>query len=157
MSLRTVFIFLASLTIVWALRAENTDPPAQQEITGEFKTFLNDKKTQGGVMSADSIIYFLDKPLYSQDSAGNYHRIRAYLFTYIERQVYFDDKGKPFIGTEVGGANSVGGRLPDYFIDLLKERIKSGDTVIFNHTAAFLDDKNQSTMYYSPRIVLVVK
>lgn len=157
MKLRTVFILIASLAVVWALRAEDTDQPAPQQIASEFKTFLNDKQTQGGTMSADSILYFLDKPLFSQDSAGNFHQVMAFLFTYIERQVYFDENGKPFIGTEVGGANSVSGRLPDYFIDLLKERIKSGDTVIFNHNAAFLDDKSQSTMYYSPRIVLVVR
>lgn len=150
---RNNFLLLAALLgLAFFVHSSMT----QQE-KGTVKTFLNDKKTQGGIMSADSIIYFLDKHLYSQDENGNFHKVINFLFTYIERGVYFDERGKPFIGTEVSGINSANGTVPDFFIEVIKDKLKSGDTVIFNNVTAMLDFKDQNTIYNSPKITLVVK
>ncbi|MBX9449903.1 MAG: hypothetical protein KL787_09395 [Taibaiella sp.] len=146
------FSLIFSLLFLTAMQAPDADEqePAPQ-------TFLNDKISQGGIMSADSILYFLDKPLFSQDTAGNFHQVLSFLFTYIERDIYINEDGKPYIGTEIGGTNSNNGIVPEMWRDVVRQKIKSGDTVIFNNPLSYLNIRDESTQFYSPRIVLIVK
>lgn len=120
-------------------------------------TFLHDKKTTGGEMSKDSILYFLDKPLFIQDSAGKFHPVLTFTFTYVERDIYIDPDGKPYIGTEVMGSSSVKSVVPEVWRTIVKERMKSGDTLVFNNPMSYYDLKDESTMFYAPAIKLIVK
>lgn len=147
-SLGLILIFSATTLLSMRLQDGNGDG---------FHTFLNDKKTTGGVMSKDSILYFLDKPLFIQDSSKKFHPVLTFTFTYIERDIYIDPEGKPYIGTEIMGSSSVKSVVPELWRNIVKERMKSGDTLVFNNPMSYYDLRDESTMFYAPAIRLVVK
>lgn len=148
------FIIILSVGCVMLAWAQQ---PKANVIDPTLKTFLNDKKTSGGVMEADSILYYVNKPLFCQDSAGTFRQIIRYQFTYIERDVYYNENGRPYIGTEIMGAPSQNGIIPESWNAILKERLKSGDTVIFNTPISYYDFKDYESSFEAPKIVLVVK
>lgn len=137
-----------SLNMYWG-----EEPPYVKDAV----TFLNNKTTTSGMIERDSILYYLDKPLFSRDTAGKVHQVLSFTFTYVNVDIYIDQNGKPFIGSEKYGSPSDKGIVSAEWMTMMKENLKSGDSVIFSNPLSFYELKDPKSRYYSPRIVLEVK
>lgn len=121
------------------------------------KTYLQDGETASGAFGKDHVISLLDKPLLSIDEKGKKRQPVSFYITFKERNIYYTEDYKPFIGTDSYTFPSDDSRVGDELIDVLKERLKVGDTLKFESILNYNSIKNQDSAFYSEPIIIYIK
>ncbi len=122
------------------------------------KTFLAGGIYGNGTIPAKVFDSLMKQPLVSIDSNNISHPVTDFSFTYAERGAYEDSTGTLKIMTDYFTITSENGKLPDYYINSLKDRVKYGDTVFYNEVVGRFSDTGHTRYLSAPiKIILTEK
>ncbi len=134
---------------------QKAEPP--KKITHKGKAFLSDGKTSSGTINKrvfDSLIAY---PLVAKDTLGREHQVIGYTFSYSERGLYEDSTGKLRIMADFYSTASENGKLPDFWLQNIRERSKGGDTAYFDQVISKYADTGKSFFYVQPLKLIITE
>jgi hypothetical protein len=129
-------------------------PVEKKKIVHKGKTYLFNG-TSNGSISKKMFDSLLNYNLVARDTQNREHPVIQYTFTYAERGAYEDSTGKLRIMTDYYSVESEKGKLPDYWINSIRERSKAGDTAMFYEVLSTYQDSLR-TRFYSEPLKLII-
>ena len=94
--------------------------------------YLGREGFAGGPIKAAHFDSLLKQGLFCHDSAGNYFTIVSFNFNYAERRLYEDSAGDMHLMMDNSSETCLGDTISSDISSDIYERIKHGDTVVFN-------------------------
>ncbi|KAA5532458.1 hypothetical protein F0919_16860 [Taibaiella lutea] len=150
-------ILLLTITLFAAFSFQTNPAAKKKKIDFKGSTFLAGGLAGNGKISAKEFESLMKQPLVSKDSQGVLHAVASYSFTYAERGAYEDSTGTLRIMTDYYTAESENGKLPEYYVNSLKERIKYGDTVYYFDVMASVADTGAARYHSLPLKLILTK
>ncbi len=137
-----------------ALQAQNGSQPGSKKVVHKGKAYLSDG-TGNGKISKRKFDSLMSSTLIARDTQNKEHQVLQFTFTYAERAVYEDSTGREQIMTDYNSIGSDRGKLPDYWVRLLKKRSKAGDTAIFSEIISSYSDSQRTRFYVQPLKLII--
>jgi len=150
-------LLAVSLFALYSFQSRQTGDKKPAKIVFKGTTFLSGGTAGNGKISAAAFESMMKLPLVSKDSSGNLHKVVSFSCTYAERGAYEDSTGTLRIMTDYYSAESDNGKLPDYYVNGLKDRIKYGDTVYYFNVQAAVADTGKATYHSLPVKLILTK
>lgn len=145
------YLFLLSFLVIAGVFAQVI------KVNTATKSYLNDEKTTSGGYTKDELLSILGLPLFTIDTGGVKRQAISFYFTYKERSIFYDENGRPFVGVDTYGVESENARIPAYWLEILTEKIKKGDTIRFESIKCFYNLKESDSAFYSEPITIYIK
>ena len=126
-----------------------------KKIVHKGTTYLADGTINGGTISKRKFDSLIALPVISRDTSGVDRSVVEFVFSYAERALYEDSTGRPLVMTDHFSTPCPGGKLPDDWVKIIREKSKKGDTVYIEEVMAAYPDKLHTRFYTTP-IKLVI-
>lgn len=117
------------------------------------QSFLPDKSVAPATMTKAQLLPLLSERFWATDSFGKMIPVSSYTLTFIERGVFFDQEGKPIIVSDYFDMPSEDGVMSKFWLPILEERLKVGDTVRITNPMIYTDLEKGTTLF-SPSIII---
>lgn len=130
MKLRVYLLLGICIVAVFMVRAQKAEEKKPSPKPKPIPVYLNG--LSDGTVSKATFDAMLLQKFTSKDSVGKQYMVDGFLLTFAERNLYEDSVGKLMILTDFLSEVCYGDSLTTYLKNVLKERAKMGDTVIFD-------------------------
>ncbi len=148
-----IFMLIGITSLVFAQQKER-----KRNVLPKSTTYFSGGEIGEGVLSKKIFDSLITAPLIVKDSLGKEFPVYSYLFTYVERKIYEDSTGRPFIHPDYISSNSDKGTLPSQFENYILEHSKGGDTVYISNVVFYLEDSDTvKTSAYANPIKIILK
>lgn len=116
---------------------EGDDDKKKKEEKPPIPLYLGKSNHTGGNIQHYLFDSLIRQGIVAKDSAGVVYAVDGFLLTYAERKLYEDSVGKLMVVTDYNPQYCMADTVPKFFLDILTDHTKYGDTVYIDKVTVY--------------------
>lgn len=147
-------ILLTALLAIGVYAQEKDDKNKKPPKPKPVPVYLGNSSIDSGLVSKRTFDSLIRQGLTAKDSAGHPYNVNSFFMTFCERAVYEDSVGNLMLMTDYLSEYCFDSKLKEYQLNVLLERTKKGDTVIFEDIKLTSADSNKGAHGKPMRLII---